>query len=84
MSRPPHNPQNPYQQYGPPQGQPGYGYQQPMQMQQVGRSVTRTRASGAWHAMHITLTIFTGGLWGFVYLYKYLKMTSRYTETRHD
>ena len=65
------------------QGEEPVNQSMPFQHQQIGTSQTRVRMSGAWHAGHITMTILTGGLWGFVYLAKYLKNTSRRTETRH-
>jgi hypothetical protein len=71
-----------------PYGQPGYGYgyqqpmpqqpypQQPMQVQQVGYSVTKP----AWTIGQIMLVIFTGGLaWPFIWLSR----RSRTTVTRH-
>jgi hypothetical protein len=56
---------------------------QPFQIQQVGTAKTRTKRSGAWHTWQITLTLCTGGLWGFVYLAKYLKGRSTYTQTTY-
>lgn len=64
----------PYQPYPP---QPPYGYpQQPMHVQQVGRSVTKP----AWSVGEICLVVFTCGLaWPFVWMSR----RSRTTVTRH-
>jgi hypothetical protein len=71
--------------YGPPQGQPpaygpppGYGYpqQQPVQVRQVGHSVTKP----VWTLTQIALVVFSVGfLWPVVWLYR----RSKTTVTRH-
>jgi hypothetical protein len=61
---------------------PPYG--QPWQHQRVGSTQSRVRMSRGWHAMHITLTVLTGGLWGLVYLAQYLKHTSKRREITYS
>jgi hypothetical protein len=56
---------------------------QPIRIEQTGRAVTKVKRSGMWHAWQITLTLCTGGLWGFVYLAKWLKGRSVYTQTTY-